>query len=361
MTRTPPSEADRQLIQACRAQGFPLKASRLAAWRKYGLVPEPEPRYLRGRRGSRRVYPPGTEQQVLCLAACDGLHPRMSPSDLLLLAFFAELPLPFLPTAPLKIALAEVYFGSRAAWRQEQQAAFDAVAADWRDGFPADFNWAQTEAALEIRQDPAHVRQMRANLKRLPGLARATREELDARVDGVLTSLNRDCLPEEDAPAMADLKAAMAFDGPPAQSRAAWMHAALCHAEQLSDRQETNAEERFEALMALEGSELVHLRELVLEDLNAMYLVASEGRFRCYKIRSPRQACMAGAMLVEWNSIRRSVEPGSRPAQHARDALYSLWSICSHMGGAGEGRAAFAARTGTAAAAGRAAAGPGKR
>ncbi|MGP3691255.1 hypothetical protein ACTVZO_42460 [Streptomyces sp. IBSNAI002] len=269
----------------------------------------------------------------------------MSPSDLLLLAFFAEAPLPFLPAEPLKLALAEVYFGSRAVWRGEQQAAFDAVAAEWRDELPADFNWAQTEAALEIRQDDEHVRQMRANLKRLPDLAGATREELDARVDGVLTSLNRDRLPEEDASAMADLKAAMAFGGPPAQSRAAWMHAAICHAEQLSERQETNAEERFDALMGLTNAELLHFRELVLEDLNAMYTVASEGRLRHYEVRAPRSARMAGAMLVEWNSVRRSVEPGSRPAQRARDALYSLWSICSHVGGAGEGRAVFAART----------------
>ncbi|MFE3557811.1 hypothetical protein ACFXKW_23520 [Streptomyces sp. NPDC059193] len=308
-------------------------------------MPEPTPLYLGGRSGSRRVYPPGTELQVVCLAACDRLHPRMSPSDLVLLAFFAEVPLPFVPTEALKLALAGAYFGSRAVWRGEQQAAFDAVAAEWRDELPADFNWAQTEAALEIRQDAEHVRQMRANLRRLPDLAGATREELDARVDGVLTSLNRDGLPEEDASAMADLKAAMAFGGPPAQSRAAWMHAAICHAEQLSERQETNAEERFDALMGLTNAELLQFRELVLEDLNAMYRVASEGRLRRYDVRAPREARMAGAMLVEWNSVRRSVEPGSRPAQRARDALYSLWSICSHVGGAGEGRAAFAART----------------
>lgn len=316
-------------------------------------MPEPTPVYYGGRRGSRRVYPSGTDLQVLCLAACDRLHPRMSPSDLLLLAFFAEAPLPLLPAEALKLALAEVYFGSRAVWRGEQQAAFDAVAAEWRDEFPADFNWAQTEAALEIRRDEEHVRQMRANLKRLPDLARATQEELDARVDGVLTSLNRAFLPEEDAAAMADLKAAMAFGGPPTQSRAAWMHAALCHAEQLSERQETNAEERFDALLGLTSAELLHFRELVLEDLNAMYTVASEGRLRRYEVRTPRVARMAGAMLVEWNSVRRSVEPGSRPAQRARDALYSLWSICSHVGGAGEGRAAFAARTGPAGSFGR--------
>ncbi|MFJ3205082.1 hypothetical protein [Streptomyces sp. NPDC086989] len=271
----------------------------------------------------------------------------MSPFDLLLLAFFTELPLPFLPTTSLKAALAEVYFGARAVWREEEQAVYDGVGVDPRDGLPADFDWAQTAAALEIRQDPEHVRQMRANLKRRPDLARATREELDGRVDGVLTTLNRDYLPEEDAVAMADLKAAMAFGGPPAQSRAAWMHAAICRAEQLSVRQETNGGERFEELMALEASELLYFRELVLEDLSAMYTAASEGRLRRYEIRSPEQARTAGAMLVEWNSVRRTVEPGSRPAQRVRDALYDLWSICSHLGGAGEGRAAFAARTGT--------------
>ncbi|MFD5934136.1 hypothetical protein [Streptomyces sp. NPDC060333] len=276
----------------------------------------------------------------------------MSPFDLLLLAFFTEMPLPLLPTWPLKTALAQAYFGSRAEWRDGEQAAFDAIPAEWRDVLPTDFNWAQVQSELELREDPAHVREMRANLKRLPDLAHATRPDLDARVDGVLTTLNRDCLPEWDAPAMADLKAAMAFDGPPAQSRGAWMHAAICRAEQLSARQETNGVERFDGLMALEESDLLYFRELVLEDIRAMYTVASEGRLRRYELRSPHDAVMAARMLVEWNSIRHSVEAGSRPAQRTRDALYDLWSVCSHVGGGGEGRSAFAARTGTGAAAG---------
>lgn len=107
--------------------------------------------------------------------------------------------------------------------------------------------------------------------------------------------------------------------------------------------------ERFEGLMALERSELLHFRELVLEELKAMWTVASEGRLRRYEIRSPSEARMAGGLLVAWNSIRQSVGPGSRPAQCTRDALYSLWTICSHVGGGGEGRAAFAVRTGAAA------------
>ncbi|MEU5191778.1 hypothetical protein AB0G83_32265 [Streptomyces klenkii] len=269
----------------------------------------------------------------------------MAPYDLLLLAFFRQMPLPLLPIGPLKVALALAYFGSRSRRKTEEQCAFDSIPPDWREELSADFNWAEAQAALELRNDPAHVRQMRANLKRLPDLEQATREHLDARVHGVLTTLNRARLPVEDTGAMADLKAAMAFGGPPAQSRAAWMYASLCHAEQLAVRQETSGAERFDALMALEGSELMHSRGLVLEDLEAMYLTASEGKLRHFELRSPREARMAGGMLVEWNSIRQAVGPGSRPAQLARDALHSLWSICSHTGEGGEGRRAFTART----------------
>ncbi|WP_424217706.1 hypothetical protein ACN20G_36720 (plasmid) [Streptomyces sp. BI20] len=264
------------------------------------------------------------------------------------MAFFAEMPLPFLPAFQLKVALAQAYFESRADRQEREQKAFDAVPPESREGLEADFNWAQVQAALEIRRDPAHVRQMRANLRRLPELAQATRQELDNRVDGVLTTLNRACLPEWDAAAMADLKAAMGFDGPPARSRAAWMHAALCRSEQLAVPRETDGQERFDGLMALETSELLHFRELVLENIAAMQAVASEGSLRKCEIRSLRDAVTAGQMLVEWNSVRQVVEPGSRPAQLTRDALYDLWSICSHVGGGGEGREAFTARTGRA-------------
>ncbi|MFG2873842.1 hypothetical protein ACGFYU_02300 [Streptomyces sp. NPDC048337] len=219
----------------------------------------------------------------------------------------------------------------------------------WRDELPADFNWAETQADLEIEQNQAHVRQMRENLKRLPVRAGATREQLDARVNGVLAALNRDRLPVEDPEIMADLKAAMAFDGPSARSRAAWMHAALCRVEQLALRQETNGVERYAALMALQDAELLHFRELVLESINAMYASASEARLRSLAIRSLPDARMAGRLLVEWNSIRQVVAPGSRPAQLALDGLRSLWDVCSHAGGGGEGRAAFVARTGNSA------------
>ncbi|WP_331725740.1 hypothetical protein OG605_40160 (plasmid) [Streptomyces xanthophaeus] len=346
MTRTPPSQADRRLIQACHDREIPLKASRLEAWRTHGLMRPPEAVFLGGRRGSQRVYPPGTVLQVMCLAVCDQLEPRMSPEDLLLLTFFAEMPLPFLPVRPLKVALARAYFGARFPRQAEEQRTYEAVPGEWRDEAPADYNWAETEAALEVREDQPHVRQMRENLARLPDLARAGRQELDGRVIGVLTALNRARLPVEDTVLMADLKAAMAFDGPPARSRAAWMHAALCRGEQLAVRRETNAMERFDGLMALGETELLHFRELVLEAMNAAYTVASEGRLSGYAVRSLSVAKMAGRVLVEWNSIRQVVEPGSRPAQLALDGLRSLWSICSHTGGGGEGRERFAVRTG---------------
>ncbi|MFF4403329.1 hypothetical protein ACFY2W_20265 [Streptomyces sp. NPDC001262] len=106
--------------------------------------------------------------------------------------------LPYLPTGPLKVALALAYFGPRFQRQGDEQRVMDSIPAEWRDELPADYNWAETWAALEFRHDPAHVQQMRTNLKRLPGLARDTREQLDVRVHGVLTAPNRACLPVED-------------------------------------------------------------------------------------------------------------------------------------------------------------------
>ncbi|GHI90440.1 hypothetical protein [Streptomyces xanthophaeus] len=113
----------------------------------------PEAVFLGGRRGSQRVYPPGTLLQVLCLAAvCDQLQPRMPPEDLILLAFFAEMPLPSLPGRPLRVALARAYFGARFQRQAEEQRAYEGVPGEWRDEVQADYNWAETEAELEVRR-----------------------------------------------------------------------------------------------------------------------------------------------------------------------------------------------------------------
>lgn len=144
---------------------------------------------------------------------------------------------------------------------------------------------------------------------------------------------------------MADLRAAMAFAGPPEHSRAAWLLAAHCHSEQLAERTETSGVERLETFLAVSDEELQFLREQVRESLDAMWHMASEGRCGQFDVGSVSTARMAGRMLVEWTTARRAHPPGSRPAQVLVDSLRSLWSLYS-TDSVGEGRAAFQRRVG---------------
>jgi hypothetical protein len=146
---------------------------------------------------------------------------------------------------------------------------------------------------------------------------------------------------------MADLRAAMAFAGPPEQSRAAWLLAAHCHSEQLAERSETSGMERLDTFLAVTEEELQSLREQVRESLDAMWHMATEGRSPRFDVNSAGMARMAGRMLVEWTTARQAHPPGSRPAQLLVDSLRSLWSLCS-TDSVGEGRAAFQRRTGRA-------------
>jgi hypothetical protein len=193
-------------------------------------------------------------------------------------------------------------------------------------------------------ENQAAVQQMRDNLRRRRDLATASRTELDGRVCGVLTWLNAPALPTHDSVFMADLRAAMAFAGPPEQSRAAWLLAAHCHSEQLAERSETSGMERLDTFLAVAEEELQSLREQVRESLDAMWHMATEGRSRHFDVNSAAMARMAGRMLVEWTTARQAHPPGSRPAQLLVDSLRSLWSLCS-TDSVGEGRAAFQHRT----------------
>lgn len=127
------------------------------------------------------------------------------------------------------------------------------------------------------------------------------------------------------------------------------MLAAHCHSEQMAVRRMTCEEERRLELLRLGEGELTYLRDLVVEWLDVMYVMASEGRRRRYPITSADRARGAGGVLVEWVSARQVHPPGSQPAQVYLEALRNLWSYCSDApvdGCGGEGRAAFTARTG---------------
>lgn len=147
-----------------------------------------------------------------------------------------------------------------------------------------------------MSQHPHAVRQMRANFKRRHDLVSATNETVDQRIRGVLIWLNAPALPVDDAAYMADLRTALAFGSPLERSRAAWLLAALCHREQQAVRRETCGEERLAVLLSTTGSDLRHMRELVIESLDAMWFMAPGGRHRHYSIDSPAAARQAGAM-----------------------------------------------------------------
>ncbi|TDC62066.1 hypothetical protein [Streptomyces hainanensis] len=160
----------------------------------------------------------------------------------------------------------------------------------------------------------------------------------------MLIWLNAPALPTHDSVFMADLRAAMAFAGPPKHSRAAWLLAAHCHSEQLAERSETSGLERLETFLAVPDDNLRALREQVRESLDAMWYMASEGRSRHLEPSSPALARLAGRMLVEWTTARQAHHPGTRPAQLLVDSLRNVWILCS-TDSAGEGRTVFQRRT----------------
>ncbi|MER5985747.1 hypothetical protein [Streptomyces sp. NPDC001787] len=314
-----------------------LSPYQLERWRTAGLIPRPGPDTLM-RIGSTRVYRPETAALVTGLLTC---APRCrTTADLALLAFFNGVPV---PCDPVRAALLAEYFPHYDEDRKRASAQFERIPAEDRDATVPEYNWAEATAAGDMEYTAA-VRQMRDNLRRRRDLATATRGELDERVRGVLIWLNAPALPTHDPVFMADLRAAMAFAGPPEQSRAAWLLAALCHSEQLAERCETSRTERLETFLAVTDEDLGSLREQVRESLDAMWCMASEGRWRRCEVDSGAVARRAGRMLVEWTTARQAYPPGSRPAQVLVDGLRSLWSLCS-ADTAGEGRDAFQRRT----------------
>lgn len=55
------------LLGLTRAHGYEVNKRQLADWHRYGLLPEPERRFLGRGRGSESVYPMGTDEQLLAL------------------------------------------------------------------------------------------------------------------------------------------------------------------------------------------------------------------------------------------------------------------------------------------------------
>lgn len=337
MVRTEPNAADRHLIQLTAACGLELSPYQLERWRTAGLIPRPGPNTL-VRVGNAKVYPLETAALVAGLLVC---APQCRTNeDLALLAFFNEVPV---PCDPVRAALLRNYFPEYSKVRERENEELQRIPAEHRDQDRPWYDWAEAAAALDMENKTA-VRQMRDNLRRRRDLATASRAELDERVRGVLIWLNAPALPTHDSVFMADLRAAMAFAGPPAQSRAAWLLAAHCHSEQLAERGETSGLERLEAFLAATDDELRILRGQVRESLDAMWYMASEGCSRQFDLHSPRMARLAGRMLVEWTTARQAHPSGARPAQLLVDGLRSLWSLCS-TDSVGEGRTAFQRRT----------------
>ncbi|MFD5434186.1 hypothetical protein ACFWJ4_18780 [Kitasatospora sp. NPDC127067] len=208
------------------------------------------------------------------------------------------------------------------------------------------------------------IRKMRANLRRLPDLARASREEVDERLVGVLTHLNSPRLPEDDLVIMRDLEAAIDLDSDEFSLArlAVWEYVATTHAGQMGRFEETNGEERFDTLCDTPLDELHRLRDEVVTAMQETWRRATGGRRDGPAIDTVSMARSAACALAEWTTARQVHPEGSSFADiHFTDSLLDLaratapaWLLnradrqraaMPPVDEAGEGRAAFIART----------------
>ncbi|MEU3620415.1 hypothetical protein ABZ725_50370 [Streptomyces sp. NPDC006872] len=348
MPRTAPSRADLALMAQAAASGFPVSASQLERWRRHGLIPRPDIRRT-GHGGSQACYPEGTGDLVCALARHAG--PGRSYDDVALLAFFSGADVPELA---LKIALARTYFTRRAEHEDEVQRVQTQVPPEWAAEMDSEYEAAEAEAKISLAENGRAIRQMRVNLRRLPDLARSTREEVDARLLGVLVGLEMRKLPQEDRAFMTDLTAALHLDCNAAEDcLAVWDYAAACHVSQMARQQETSPEERIDKLARLSGAELAALREEVRESHDQIWTRATGGRQTHSAMDQPWEARNAAGVLMEWVSTREAHPPGSVLAgRHFIESLADLTLRClisqtqARIGDKpGEGRAAFVART----------------
>ncbi|MFE5581561.1 hypothetical protein [Kitasatospora sp. NPDC056531] len=290
--------------------------------------------------------------------------PGRSVDLLALLAFMSDkAPVPELA---LKRALAKNYFPRRQCDRE----AITTATAEVPKGFTGDdvyYDMAEAEAKLEVRNGGPIIRQMRRNLRRRPDLAKASRGELDDRLIGVLTNLNRPELPEDDLEFMADLEAVLALDTDESSLAVigVWEYLAISHAGQMAEQTETSGEERLDRLFAATMADLESLRAEVGQRQEQNWERASVGLLGALPLEQPRLVRHTAAELVEWMSAKTVHPAGTVMAdRYYIDSLSDLYLRCFIAGAKrlaeqderaangkarrsseGEGRAAFIART----------------
>ncbi|MFJ7146692.1 hypothetical protein ACIQVT_00440 [Streptomyces sp. NPDC100445] len=348
MPRTAPAQAELKLMDAAAASGFPVSASQLERWRHHGLIPSPC-RRAAGAGRYERVYPQGTEDLVCALARHAG--PGRSYDDLALLAFFSGVTV---PEAALKTALARVYFKHRVQHEEQVERVQAQVPPPWAAEMDNEYERAEAAAKISLAENSRAIRQMRINLRRRHDLTRSSREEVDARLLGVLVGLERRRLPESDAAFMTDLTAALHLDCDIAEDcLAVWDYAAVCHVSQMGRQETTSPQERLEKLVRISAEDLQALRREVLDDMDQVWTRATGGRQTRAARDQPWLARSAAGVLMEWMSARETHPPGSVLAdRYFIDSLADLSLRCwifqtrsAWTDQPGEGRTAFTART----------------
>lgn len=341
------------------ADGNPVSVAQLERWRRSGLLPAPDRVFL-GRAGTRTSYPQEVKDLARVLARRH--RPGRPLDDTVLLAFFCESAR--IPEIPLKLALVRTYFPHRQRHRDAVARIADAVPDDSGSEQDIYYDWAEAKAVLDVEEGGMVIRKMRANLRRLPDLARASREEVDGRLLGVLTHLNSPRLPEDDLVIMRDLEAAIDLDSDEVSLAllAVWEYAATTHAGQMSSLKETNGVERFDTLCYTPPDELHRLRDEVVTSMQETWRRATGGRRGALAIDTVSMARNAARTLAEWTTARKAYPEGSSFADiHFIDSLLDLARVTAPawllnradrqraamppVDKASEGRTAFIART----------------
>ncbi|MFD9132819.1 hypothetical protein ACFVZA_10345 [Streptomyces bottropensis] len=228
------------------------------------------------------------------------------------------------------------------------------VPPEWAAELGQEYELAEASAKIALAENGRAIRQMRVNLRRLPGLARSSREDVDARLLGVLVGLEMPQLPESDEAFMTDLAASLHLDCDIAEDcLAVWDYAAACHVSQIARQEKTSPEERIDRLARLSLEDLADLRTDVLDSRDQIWARATGGQRTQAAVDQPRQARSAAGVLMEWMSAREAHPPGSVLAdRYFLESLTDLALRCRipyrrvpRGGGQGEVRAAFVART----------------
>lgn len=249
---------------------------------------------------------------------------------------------------------ARVYFKHRVRHEEQVEHVQAQVPPLWAAEMDSEYENAEASAKISLAENGRAIRQMRSNLRRQPDLARSPREEVDARLLGVLVGLEMRQLPESDLAFMSDLTVALHIDCDTAEDCVAvWDYAAACHVSQMARQETTSPRERIEKLARISAEDLQTLRTEVLENMDQVWMRATGGR----QTRAARDqvwlARGAASTLMEWMSAREVHPPGSVLAdryfvESLADLALRCWISQIHAllsDKPGEGRAAFIART----------------